>query len=110
EATIALMNDEDSTGYVTSPFDIFDDFNYEENGHWINSGWNADEFAAPTKVKVTIVYSDATAEKSKDGFTVNITEAITLHLVNDAETAEEMDAPLLKLAEIDNNGYLNVPK
>jgi len=84
-------------------------------GDYVSTSWKHEWYGEltdrPDKVKVTVKFSDGVAINEK---TIDIAnesmQPFYVELVNRAETAEEMDAALLKLAEIGNNDYLNVPK
>lgn len=85
-------------------------------GEYVSTSWNNEWYGKltdrPDKVKVTaVIKGDGTAVKEEPlEFSDEDMQPFYLQLVNDAETVAEMDAALLKLAEIGNTDYLNVPK
>ena len=86
-------------------------------GEYVSTSWDNEWYGEltdkPDTVKVTVKFKD-TGKVAEKEFPLILTsqdmQPFYLELVNGAETVEEMDAALLKLAEIGNNDYLNVPK
>ena len=85
-------------------------------GDYVSTSWDQEWYGEltdiPDKAVVTVKYDDgivAKKEKVAEFATDNI-KPFFVEAVNRAETVEEMDAALLKLAEIGNYDYLNVPK
>lgn len=73
--------------------------------------WNGELTDRPDNVKVTVKFADGAAVKEEE-LTISDDNMQPFYLVlaNRAETAEDMNDVLLKLAEIKNNDYLNVPR
>ncbi len=118
EKQLGKMNDflgnaenEAATFTSTTTFDIY---NERESGSWSqDKGWiENNPYNFPTEVKLTIEYSDGevakgTANLPTSGDLINmVKEELTRRLVNDAETAEDVNAALLGEPVSE---YLNVP-
>ena len=86
-------------------------------GEYVSTSWDNEWYGEltdkPDTVKVTVKFKD-TGKVAEKEFPLILTsqdmQPFYLELVNGAETVEEMDAALLKLAEIEEKSYLNVPK
>lgn len=78
QKVIDLANDwkRANAGVLTAPFDLFDDYDYEKDGYWVNDGWAKDVFTQPDgdKVIVKIEYEDATAKNTGSSPTTGIVE------------------------------------
>ncbi|WP_353892425.1 right-handed parallel beta-helix repeat-containing protein [Proteinivorax hydrogeniformans] len=68
----------DAGGY-SAPFDVYGDFNYEEDGYWETNGWKGTFYEVPTHFEVEITYNNGEKEHvvSDESLKYNFTEKDT---------------------------------
>jgi hypothetical protein len=103
-----LRDPKKHTGNVISgTIDVYGDY---VSTSWAHE-WNGKLTDRPDNAKVTVKFADGVAVKEESiSIADQSMQPFYRELINRAETAEEINSALLKLTEIGNDGYLNVPK
>ncbi len=115
--TTGLLTEYPDNTSLSAPFDVFGEFDYEDDGNWDYSGWEGDVDDLPAKAKITVTFKNGVVKTAENVmltgatgvFSANVAilnQATGYTTIQDAINATDDGDTVLVLAEELSDGFI----
>ncbi len=81
-STAGLIEQYPNESILSAPFDVFGEFNYEEDNCWNYSGWRGDNKDIPTKAEVIVTFKNGVVKAATNERLTGDTSIFTKNVIN----------------------------